>query len=80
MNDLKHHDRRGLLQKRPASLVDLILALSCVPTEINDLPNKEAHVVSKIIKLIYGLRKSRIVLPVSFMENLNIYTQTRNKK
>ena len=80
MNDLKRHDRRGLLQKRPAALVELILALSCVPTEINDLPNKEAHVVSKIIELIYGLRKSRIVLPVSFMENLNIYTQTRNKK
>ena len=60
MNDLKRHARRGLLQKRPASLVELILALSCVPTEINDLPNKEAHVVSKIIELIYGLRKAEL--------------------
>ena len=58
INNLKHHDQQSWLQKRPASLVELILELSCIPTEINDLLNKEAHIVSKIIELIYGLRKA----------------------
>lgn len=39
MNDLKH-DQQSCLQKIPASLVELILTLSCILTEINDLLNK----------------------------------------
>lgn len=75
INDLKHRDRQSWLQKRAATLVELILALSYVSIKITDLPNKELHIVSKIIKLIYGFRKSWIILPVSLMENLNIYME-----
>ena len=34
---------------------------------MNSLPNKEVHVVSKIIELIYGLRKSLITYTLSIV-------------
>ena len=79
IEELSNHNPLVCLSSRSLTLVKILCVLSDLPLEVNTLPNKELHIISKIIELIYGLRKNRLILPISFTENLNVYTQTRNK-
>ena len=79
IEELSNHNPLVWLSSCPLTLVKILCVLSDLPLEVNTLPNKELHIISKIIELIYGLRKNRLILPISFTENLNVYTQTRNK-
>ena len=77
---LSSFDPCNWLGQRPFDLVPLICNLCGYSLPAENLPKPVLMKVVKIIKIIYGARNSRIVLPLSFYENVVTFTQTRNKK
>ena len=67
------------LKKRPVEIIKLIATLCGIESINENCDEKRCLVIAKIIELIYNMRNSRLVMPVSFIENLITYTTTHSR-
>ena len=68
------------LQKRPKCLVKILSLLCRIPDGELKEEGKSTWVLSKIIELMYSISNSRLQLPISFPENLLVYSLTHSKQ
>ena len=80
LNQLRHLSPEIILKQRPENLVKLIFSLCGISSAEKRKDEKDYLIIAKIIELIYGVRNSRLVMPVSFCENIITYTATHSKK
>ena len=69
--NLLSYDSEKWLNERPTELV-------CLSRTLCGSPN-ESFKVAKAVEFFYGCRNSKIVLPLSFQENIVLYSLSRNK-
>ena len=75
---LLHFDPVQWIHNRPPELVDILCTLCGIDLHKDD--QNKCMIIVKLLELIYGARNSRLILPLSFYENLLTFIETRNKK
>ena len=68
------------LKKRPIGLVRLLSRLCQISDEELLEEGKSSFMISKLIEIIYSTWNSKLQLPISFSENLLVYSQTHRKQ
>ena len=68
------------LKKRPIGLVRLLSRLCRISDEELLEEGKSSFMISKLIEIIYSTWNSKLQLPISFSENLLVYSQTHSKQ
>ena len=77
LSNLLGYNPEDWLSQRPKALVGLLRQLCGYNEYMND---EESKKVAKCIELIYGCHNSKLVLPLSFQENLLVYSLCRSKQ
>ena len=80
IDNLLNYNSAKWLQERPKPLVKLLAHLCHIPLGGLQTENKSTFLLSKMIELIYSAHNSRLQLPISFTENLHVYSLTHSKQ
>ena len=80
INSLLQYDSAKWLRERPEKIVKVLSEICQFSESALSRESRETFALAKIIELIYATRNSRLQLPISFLENLHVYSLTHSKQ